>query len=363
MICRLICDVIKGSLICGLGLFSCSGVSAQTAGGQESGPGISPGPSGRHSGADHRVRLLWLNKSGRYGPGNYGRSFQFGGRKRFYEIHVPSGYEPGVAAPVVMILHGGGGNTPIMRFKTGMDELSNKEGFIVVYAAGTSSRYVDQRLHWNTGLPTKDPEQMKVDDVGYFSYILDDLPKYFSVDENRIFAAGFSNGARMCYRLAAELSNRIAAIAPIGAQRGLDEFPKPPSREISIIHFHGKQDPFAAYAGGPGRGSGRGQFKPYPIPPVEKAIQTWVRHNGCSPKPKAEQVGQACCLQYSSGRNGAEVVLWVLEDGGHTWPGGQASRFEILMRVGNTNRDISASKLLWEFFKRHPLTEKPAKPR
>jgi len=363
MIFRLVFDAIKGSLICGIGLLSCCGASAQPPGGQENGPGISPGPAGRHSGADHRVRLLWLNKAGEYGPGNYGRSFQFGGRKRFYEIHVPPGYKPGVPTPVVMILHGGGGNTPVMRFKTGMDALSNQEGFIVVYAAGTSSRYVDQRLHWNTGLPTKDPAQGKVDDVGYFSYIIDDLPKYFSVDKDRIYAAGFSNGARMCYRLAAELSDRIAAVAPIGAQRSLDEFAKKPSREISIIHFHGKQDPFAAYAGGPSRGTGRGQFKPYPIPPVEKAIQTWAKHNGCSTKPKTGQVGKARCFQFSGGRNGAEVVLWVLEDGGHTWPGGQASRFEVLMRVGNTNRDISASKLLWEFFQRHPLKKKSAESR
>ena len=360
MVCRLM-DVIKGSLICGLGLVSCSAVSNQTASGQEREPSISPGPSGRRSGVDHRVRLTWITQPGSYGPGNYARRFQFGGRKRFCEIHVPPGYKPGVPAPVVFILHGGGGNTPMMRFKTGMDDISDREGFLIVYAAGTSSRYTDQRLHWNTGLPTKDPRQGKVDDVGYFSFVLDDLPKYFSIDARRVYATGISNGARMCYRLAAELSDRIAAIAPVAGQRSLSEFSRPPARAISIIHFHGRKDTWAAYNGGPSRGTGRGQFEPYTIPPVEGAIQTWCKHNGCSPQPEVTRVGQARCLCYSGGRNGTETVLWILEDGGHTWPSGKSTRFEIRMGVGNTNHDISASKVMWEFFKRHAFSEMPAR--
>ena len=86
-------------------------------------------------------------------------------------------------------------------------------------------------------------------------------------------------------------------------------------------------------------------------------IRTWIEHNGCSATPEVTRVGNARCLRYSGAADGTETVLWVLEDGGHTWPGGQATRFEIRMGVGTINRDISASKVMWEFFKRYSLPQ------
>jgi polyhydroxybutyrate depolymerase len=338
---------------------SCFPLSGQVGNDPKLLPGKSPGPSRQSAREDHRVPLNWILQPGTFGPGNYARRMLLGGRERYYEIHVPAVYEPGVPTPVVFVLHGGGGNAAMMRFKTDFDDISDRENFLVVYAAGTSSQFTDRRLHWNAGFPTKDPKQAKVDDVGYFSAILDDLPKYFSIDTRRVYATGLSNGAKMCYRLAAELSDRIAAIAPVAGQRSLSEFAKPPARAISIIHLHGKNDDWSAYDGGPSRGTGRGQHQPYPVPPVEEAIQTWVKHNRCSPEPEVTRVGKARCLRYSGGRDGTEVVLWVLEDGGHTWPGGKVTRFEELIRVGKTNRDISASEVIWEFFQRHALSEKP----
>ena len=350
-------------------LISCCSLSGQEAGAPKGEAGLSPGPAGVLTGVDHRVRLTWLTEPGNYapgsyGPGNYGRRISFGDRKRYYEIHVPPTYKPGVPAPVVLVLHGGGGYATLMRYISGMDAISDKEGFLVVYPAATSPTRTDRLLFWNVGHPMKNSRQAKVDDVGYLSAVLDDLPKYFSVDARRVYATGISNGSMMCYRLAAELSDRIAAIGPIAGQRGVDEFARPPARAVPVIHFHGLKDSWALYGGGPswgGRQVGGSVFKPYRVQSVEKAIQTWVKRNGCARKPKITQVGQARCLRFSGGPDNAEIVLWVLADGGHTWPGGKATRFSIRKGVGTINRDISASKAMWEFFKRHALPEKPAK--
>ncbi|UCC95810.1 MAG: hypothetical protein JSW40_03450, partial [Candidatus Omnitrophota bacterium] len=129
-----------------------------------------------------KVPITWIPESNSYGPGDYGRRFQFGGKERFYEIHVPRNYKSGIPMPVVLVLHGGGGNPSLMRNMTGMDDFSEQEGFIVVYPAGTNPKYTDRWLFWNAG-----SDREGVDDVGYFSKVLDDLPKYFSVNTKRIY--------------------------------------------------------------------------------------------------------------------------------------------------------------------------------
>ncbi|UCC95984.1 MAG: polyhydroxybutyrate depolymerase, partial [Candidatus Omnitrophota bacterium] len=158
-------------------------------------------------------------------------------------------------------------------------------------------------------------------------------------------------GSRMCYRLASELSNRIAAIWAVSGQRSISESIKPPIEAISIIHFHGIKDTLAPFYGGQSKGLGRQQMI---LPSTEEIIQEWIKYNGCLPQPEVTRIGQARCLRYSGGRNNTEVVLWILEDGGHTWPGGTVTQFEIRKGVGNINQDISASKVMWEFFKQHP---------
>ena len=178
-------------LIAAVGLFAWRLAARRRNQGSSS---LSPGPAGLLSGVDHRVRLQWITRSGEYGPGNYGRRIRFDDRERYYEIHVPPGYSPGVPMPVVMVLHGGGGYAALVRTQSGMDAVSDEEGFVAVYPAGTNARFTDRRLTWNTGHPMKDPQQEKVDDVGFLSMVIDDLADYFSIDRRRIYATGISNG-------------------------------------------------------------------------------------------------------------------------------------------------------------------------
>ena len=334
-------------------LGGCRMINAQT--GEPAGlkKGVSPGPTGLLVGEDYRVPLNIIEAVGQYGPGDYARWIKVGGRDRYYEVHVPPGYKPGKPTPVIMALHGGVGNACITRFLSGLDKLADREGFIFIYPAGTgpNSMLKDRMLHWNYGAPFADEKRDKTDDVGYIRAVLDDAAQCFSIDAKRVFATGISNGAQMCYRLICELSARIAAIAPVSGPRPVGEFVAAPTHPVSIMAFHGKMDTFIPFDGGtiPTKA-----YKPYPQHPVEEVIQSWVKFDGCTGKPTEKTVNQAHCRQWE-GKDGSEIVFWILDDGGHTWPGGHTSKTETKGGVGPVSPSINASELMWAFFQQHPL--------
>jgi polyhydroxybutyrate depolymerase len=324
---------------------------AQPHGNQE---GMSPGPSGVVLGErDYRVPLLWLNVPGKYGPGEYGRRLSFGGRSRYYEMHVPPQYTPKQPAPLVLVLHGGGGNPAVVRYESRMNEVSDQHGFLVVYPAATSPLFTDRLLFWNAGVAPKNRRQRDVDDVAFLAAVLDDVARFFSIDPSRIYATGISNGAHMCYLLAARLQDRIAAIGPVAGQRKVGQYAPIPSGPVALIHFHGRHDRWALFDGGLSNPDKSG-FEQYEIAPAMEAVKSWVAHNGCAATPEETRVGHARRLTFAPCQGGAEVVFWILEDGGHTWPGGRVTRIEEREGVGKINTDISASEQMWRFFEKHP---------
>jgi len=306
-------------------------------------------------GEDYRWDVEWITELGNYGPGDFGRKIECQELTRFYKFHVPTSYESDEAIPVVLCFHGGGGYPGAVRYQTDFDEIADDGRFIVVYPAGHHNIWKDRLLFWNDGRTAKnDPTFNDIDDVGFVSMLLDDLATFFNIDENRTYATGISNGAMMCYRLAAELPDRIATIAPVGAQRAVGEYEQMPSRPISIIHFHGIMDEWAPYYGGsPPSSFFKTDFKQ----PVPETIQSWISYNECPSEPSdTYRIGNATCVRYGPGLNNTEVVLWTLEDGGHTWPGGEKVKSEedyLGVGTGPINQDISAMELIWEFFEQH----------
>lgn len=300
------------------------------------------------------VKVGWLEAPGRYGPGEYGRMIMSGGMQRFYKIHVPTGYT-GEAMPLMMILHGGGGYPDSVRYEAGMDAIADREGFIIVYPAGANKDgFTDRLLTWNDGRPDADGEYSTIDDVAFVRALLDDLKGYFSYDADRVYVAGFSNGAQFANRLAQQLSDRIAAIGAMAGHRGADEYFDAPPRPVSKIQFSGMEDEEAPYYGGepPDRSGVVKLDFSFNMSPVEETIQSWAEHDGCPAEPLPEErIGKAVKTAYGPCEAGTEVVLWTLEDGGHTWPGENELKCSNLMDLGNINRDISASEELWKFFK------------
>jgi len=281
-------------------------------------------------------------------PGDHVRQIELDGRARSFLVHVPPKYDSRKPTPVVLVFHGAAMNAHMMAWFCGMNAKSDEAGFIAVYPNGTGVG--DTLLTFNSwGKPTPGPNG-RPDDVAFTARILDDLTGVVKMDTKRVFATGLSNGGFMSYRLAAELSDRIAAIAPVAGTLSVEA---KPTRAVSVIHFHGTADTFVPYEG-PNRKTPR--FLPFKS--VDETIRTWVKLNGCPEQPQIAELPDIArdgtTVQrktYGPGKDGSEVVLYTIRGAGHTWPG-RKSRIGFL---GLTTENISANDLIWDFFCRHPM--------
>jgi len=283
------------------------------------------------------------------GPGDHTLSLAVGGLQRSAIVHVPPQYDRAVAMPVVLAFHGGGANADSMVRFSGLNDKADEAGFIGVYPNGTGR--LQRMLTFNGGNCCGQAAANGVDDVEFTRRLLDDVAGACSIDSKRVFATGMSNGGIMAYRLASELSDRIAAIAPVGGPMGTKGCR--PGRPVSVIHFHGTDDVFAPFEGGRGRGLSGTSFYS-----VDHSIAAWVEADGCDPNPVTIRLPDTTDdgttvtrTTYGPGKDGAQIVLIAIEGGGHTWPG----REPRLASLGKSTRDISANDLMWDFFQRHPL--------
>ena len=281
------------------------------------------------------------------GPGDHYRSLMMGQQKRLYLVHVPKGYDLKQPAPVVLALHGAMMNGPMMAWFSGLNEKADEAGFIVVYPSGAGS---GPFLAWNAGGFRGKLAERAADDVAFIDKLLDDLGAEVKVDGKRVFACGMSNGAMMCYRLAAELSTRITAIAPVAGTIAIEE--SKPKRPVPVLHFHGTKDTLVPFETAKGKTPSFMKLRS-----VQESIQTWVNLDGCDEKPKTEVLSKdgdelkVTRATYGGGKNGAEVILVTIEGGGHTWPGmTPPANF-----LGKSALNVSANDLIWEFFQKHKL--------
>lgn len=278
------------------------------------------------------------------------------GLKRTYRIHVPPSYDNPKPMPLVIALHGGGGTGEKMERHTlgGFNTLSDKEGFVVVYPDGIEK-------HWNDGREKVRyrAHREKIDDIGFISALIDDLVKRQNIDNKRIYVTGISNGAMLSNRLACELSGKITAIAPVAGNMPYDLAPHcSPSKPTSVLMISGTKDPMMPWEGGE---ASFGRLKFGRVLSVMETIQFWVAHNQCLPIPvitwepdKDPQDGTRVRKEaYNGCKGGADVILYAIEGGGHTWPGGYQYLPE--KSVGKTSRDIDASEVIWSFFKNYAI--------
>jgi polyhydroxybutyrate depolymerase len=277
------------------------------------------------------------------------RKIEVDGRTRSYSFHVPPQYDPEKPTPVVLVFHGAATNCHFITHFSGVNKKADAAGFIAVYPNGTG--LVNTLLTWNSGGLTHREADERPDDVKFVKRLLDDLAQVANIDPKRVYATGHSNGAMMCYRLAVELSDRIAAIAPVGGTMGVDVGES--QRPVSVIHFHGTLDKLVPWNGPNG---GTREFLTFKS--VTDTVRTWASVNGCSEEPvidsmpdKADDGTTVVRKNYGQGKDNAEVVLYVIEGGGHTWPGEKSP----VAFLGKSTFDISANDLIWEFFQKHPM--------
>jgi len=302
-------------------------------------------------------------------------SVESGGVRRFYKVHLPN--RPAMdRIPAIIVLHGGGGNVEQIESSVHLDELGDREGFATIYPEGTGF-FAHRLLTWNAGGCCGAAVDKNIDDVSFISKMIDETLKHYPLDPARIYATGFSNGGQMSYRLGCELSEKIAAIAPVSGQI---VYPScRPKRAVPLLHIHGRLDRCALYDGGAacggcfskvfGIGSSRGNF---PCPGVEPSVKDWARQNGCNMSASTMLNPQgAVCLKYTGCNDGASVRLCTVEMNGHMWAGSQSGavcedprsrmcrRFQDVL--GPMNSRFDTNQEIWNFLKRFSLPETPGR--
>ncbi len=285
--------------------------------------------------------------------GEYTRQITVAGRERNYLLHIPSGLDRVKPVPVILAFHGGGSKPQAFAALTRLSERSGALGFVVAYPTG-------YRRFWNAGNCCGPPLNQGVDDVAFVRAVLDDLASVVNVDLQRVFATGFSNGGMMTYRLACELSDRIAAIAVNACSLGVPTCN--PTYPVPVLAFHGTDDTFSPYHGGRGTAMG---FRMVQMGAPE-TIRRWAQWNGCTGKSEVTyKKGAATCISYADCRQAATVTLCTIKGMGHQWPG---HSFEIspegarklglpeaFSRLGPGTNDLDATDMLLTFFQRHPM--------
>lgn len=279
-------------------------------------------------------------------PGDYRLSFQHNGLMRSYRVHVPTSYQPTQAAPLLVALHGGGGNMDLQAddSRYGLLSQSEREGFVVVFPNGYS-RMADGKLAtWNAGNCCGAARDAQVDDVGFIRQVVTRITQQLSIDPQRVFATGMSNGAMMSYRLACEMSDVFKAIAAVAGTDNTRQCQ--PQRPVSVLHIHARNDSHVLFGGGIGPDSVNAAAVTDYVS-VAQSTAGWVQRNACSAsaKPVLNKPGAYCEL-YGPCRGQTAVQLCVTDTGGHSWPGGQKSR-----GAEPSSQAISANKVMWDFFR------------
>jgi len=271
------------------------------------------------------------------------RTLGVGGSRRSYLLYLPSSWQRGRSLPLVLVFHGAGARSAGMARHTGFSRVAEREGFAVVYPDGINRR-------WNDGRGIGGAR----DDVGFVRLLVDSLERELGIDRRRVYATGISNGAMFSHRLACDLPGMLAAIAPVAGAVpvGLAERCGA-AAPVAVLAFQGTADPFVPYAGGGVALRGGAVLS------AARSAGFWARVNGCAPAPEVgppvDSVTDGTRLRrdtYPGCRENRSVVLYTIEGGGHTWPGGpSASR-----RIGRASREIDATGAIWDFFQRHPRT-------
>jgi polyhydroxybutyrate depolymerase len=307
---------------------------------------------------------------------------------RNFMVRLPKGYDATKHYPVVIVLHGMSQDVDDIERLTRFDELADKNGIISVYPIAMHGR-------WNVGVrpqqpqrpmgmgpgrrryggggypgggypggggggypgggqqdPNRDPSQERrpepADDIAFFNQMLDQLGTKFSVDPSRIYAAGLSEGGFMSMRVGCALSDRIAAVAALGAA-----MPKTmicvPTRPVPLVMINGTSDPVVPYGGGTEHNRNLAVIS------VEDSAKAWARIDRCAEKPDKSKLSpqakggmETKVDTYNGCQQNAQVVLYSVKGAGNTWPGGE--QYEAEKTIGKTSQDLNADEVIWSFF-------------
>ncbi|WP_375422963.1 alpha/beta hydrolase family esterase [uncultured Friedmanniella sp.] len=320
-------------------------------------PQLAPAEPGAATRRDHQARCARTLPTG-----TSTLQVRFGGQSYPVRVHVPAGVPARRALPLVLDLHGSSSNGVVQAGISDFSALADREGFLVANPSGAialpqpTPALPDGSFAWNVpDVPTTAGQFPPADarnDVAYLAAVVKAVDRAGCVDDRRVYAAGYSGGGRMASAPACARPDLVAAIAPISGLRAGRPSPVDtsvpevqscsPDRPVPVITFHGTADLVNPY---PGSTDLRWGYA------VSVALQTWARLDGCQVGPALTRVSEHVTrFSYRACRGDAEVVLYQVDGGGHTWPGTKVD----LSPLGVTTQEIRATDLAWDFFAGHP---------
>ncbi len=244
---------------------------------------------------------------------------------RKYRLYVPNSYT-GQAVPLVFNLHGYTSNASQQQLYSNFMPIADTAKFIIIIPEGTAPTGPQ---YWNAGFGPG------ANDVLFMNDLIDSLDLNYNIDLNSVYSCGMSNGGIMSYYLACNLPNRFAAIASVTGSMINPWFTCAPNRPFPIMEIHGTNDATVPY-------NGDATFAN-----IDTVIKKWSVHNNCNPTSTIYNVpdinttdgATAINYKYTGGTNGAEVELYKVINGAHTWPG---AAFAARLRRGfSTIADLS----------------------
>ncbi len=270
------------------------------------------------------------------------------GRTRTYHVYVPRDLPEGADVPLLVALHGGGGNGNQYRANSGFDGLAEANGFIVVFPDGTSIKGLKDSRVWNAGACCGAAVDARdaVDDVDFLAAVVDDLADELPIDRGRVFFAGHSNGAMMSYRMACE---RADLVRGIGVQAGaIMTSSCTPSASVSVLHIHGTADHNVPIDGGLGEDSV--SRTTYPDP--KAATATFADVDGCD-QPPSEAVDpdnpDVTSRTWTGCRARSIVRFTAVTGANHAWMGHPSASARSARNIGEPYQDYDSSLAIWTF--------------
>lgn len=271
-----------------------------------------------------------------------------GGLDRSYRLYRPPQLRANARAPLVIALHGGGGNGAQIQRDSGLDATARDHGFLAIYPDG-SGRRAGRLLTWNAGDCCAYAQRENVDDVGFLLALIDRAVAMHGADPARVYLTGMSNGAMMAYRVAATHPERIAAVAAVSGTMDRSLVPR---GAVPAMHVHGTADELVPWAGGRGERTVLiGERNS-----VANTVAAWVRANHADPRatstPLPDRSNDGMHViehRHRAGNDSRSVVLYEIVGGGHAWPG----RVGVERKHGLATQDIDVNELIWEFFRTH----------
>lgn len=283
--------------------------------------------------------LLFLSPLFNYSQETLNETLVHDGITREYTIHIPPGYDAENPVPLVFSLHGFTSNNAFHMLYTGFNDIADTATFIVVYPQGTLT--AQGATHWNVGGFTAGST---TDDVGFFDALIDEVSSNYSINPDRIYSTGMSNGGYMSFLLACQISSKIAAVASVTGSMTPSTYDEcNPDHPTPVLQIHGTNDGTVPYGGGAGWSQS-----------ILSVLNYWIDYNYCNSDPivtpfediEPNDGSTAEHFLWGSGENGVTTEHIKIAGGGHDWPG---------IGLGYGNMDLSASAEVWKFFMRFDI--------